>query len=108
MRVPNARIIFAPDTNVMEMLRRRMPSEVRNLHKDSRFDAVALIQASIPNIFYFADLAQKAGAVYATELSGCCPQHISILAIFGDVAAVQAAVIAIESKYEPAAPTESE
>ena len=93
----NCRIINAPLPEVLHMLERRIPLDMRARIKGHSFDAVALIQTSVPDLFFYADLAQKASGVFAVELFGSCPQHISTLAVFGETSAVTAAVQAIEA-----------
>ncbi|PWC32867.1 BMC domain-containing protein [Azospirillum sp. TSO35-2] len=94
----NARIINAPRPEVLQMLERRMTPDLRARLREQRIDAVGLVQTSIPDIFFLADLAGKASGVFTVELHGSCPQHISTLAVFGETAAVQAAMQAIESQ----------
>ncbi|MDR1967035.1 MAG: BMC domain-containing protein [Synergistaceae bacterium] len=77
-------------------MRRRMPPASHEKIKNLRVDAIGLIQANIANILYFADVAQKAAAVCPVELNGSCPQHITTLALIGDVSAVETAMRSIE------------
>lgn len=100
MALPNLRMINAPDPRVVQMISRRLPPEFRKELAGISFDTIALINAAIPNIYYFADVAMKAGDVYAADISGTCPQHITTLALFGDVSSVTAAVSAIEREME--------
>lgn len=97
----HARIINAPRPEVVQMLARRLPPDLRALIKDQRFDAVGLVQTSLPDIYFYADLAGKASDVLTVELFGSCPQHISVLAFFGETAAVRTAMQAIESQAQP-------
>lgn len=93
----NSRIINGPRPDVIRMLERRMPKEAReDLHTRS-FNSVGLVQASVPNLFYYADVAQKASNVLVAELTGNCPQHITTLAVFGETSAVKTALSAIEN-----------
>lgn len=96
MAIPRSRVINGISPEVRSMLLRRVNSEQRRELEDRRFNSVALIQASIPDIYYFADIAKKAGPVFVADIAGTCPQHITTLAIFGDVAAVRTAVTALE------------
>jgi microcompartment protein CcmL/EutN len=73
-----------------------MPQAVRDRIKSLRIDAIGLLQSSVVDILYFADVAQKASAVFPVELHGSCPQHITTLALLGDVSAVETAMRAIE------------
>ena len=93
----NYRIINAPLPEVLHMLERRMPPDMRSRIRDRSFDAIAHIQTSVPDLFFYADLAQKASSVFTVELFGSCPQHISTLAVFGGTSAVTAGVQAIEA-----------
>jgi microcompartment protein CcmL/EutN len=73
-----------------------MPTAARAKLDGLFIDAIGLIQANVSNILYFADIAQKAAAVFPVELNGSCPQHIITLALLGDIAAVDAAMDAID------------
>ena len=78
------------------MLKRRMPSEARNRLDMVRIDAVGLIMLPVPDLYFYADLAGKSAHVAVSEIFGSCPQHITTLAIFGEVAAVNEAMRTIE------------
>jgi hypothetical protein len=93
----NSRIINAPRRDVVRMLERRMPKEAREELQKRSFTAVGLVQTSIPNLYYYADIAQKASNVFVTELTGNCPQNITSLALFGETSAVKAALSAVEN-----------
>jgi microcompartment protein CcmL/EutN len=43
-----------------------------------------------------ADVAEKAADVRVFDLRGLCPQHITMIGIFGDIADVKAGVQAIQ------------
>jgi len=92
----NYRIINAPVKETIAMLSRRMNVELRKQIENRQFDCVGLVQADLPDLFYFADIGQKAGSIIAIELHGSCPQHISTIALFGDVGSVKAAIEAIK------------
>ncbi len=96
----NIRIIRAPRPGTMSMLFRRMTRESRKEVENRKFDAIGLIQTDLPNLFYLADIGQKAGAVQAFEITGNCPQHINTVAFFGDTAAVNAAIAAVRNAYD--------
>lgn len=93
----NGRIINAPRPEVVQMLERRMSSDMRTRLREQSFDAIGLVQASVVDIYYYADLVQKAAGVYAVELFGSCPQHITMLAFFGETSAVSTAMQAIDN-----------
>jgi len=70
----------------------RLNSKSRELLAQRAWDTVALVEASVADLFYFADEAAKKSSVLALELHGNCPQHIGLLAIFGERAAVESAL----------------
>jgi hypothetical protein len=90
------RIIRAPRPNTVAMLLRRTAPEAKKQLADLHFDAIGLIQTDVPSLFYFADIAQKAGNITAAEIVGNCPQHINTMAFFGNNEAVNAAIAAIQ------------
>ncbi|RKX99645.1 hypothetical protein DRP77_12905 [Candidatus Poribacteria bacterium] len=88
-------IINAPTEGTIRRLCRRMRfSDQREREEilSRRWGAVALIQGQVAEIFAAADRAEKAADVVIHEIVGACPQHVVVMAIFGDTAAVQAAV----------------
>ncbi|ABD86738.1 hypothetical protein [Rhodopseudomonas palustris] len=91
------RIINAPLPEVVDMLERRMRPDARHHLSEIRFDSVGLLQTSVADLFYYADLAGKASGVFTAELFGSCPQNVSTLALFGETAAVRIAIEAIEA-----------
>ncbi len=60
------------------------------------FTAVGLIQGKLIDMIAAADVAEKAGDVRVFDLRGLCPQHITMIGIFGDIADVKASIEAIE------------
>ncbi|MGI6677700.1 MAG: BMC domain-containing protein [Dehalobacterium sp.] len=96
----NTRIIHAPRPGTISLLYRRMAHEIRKDILNKKYDAIGLIQTDLPNLFYLADVGQKAGAVLAFEITGNCPQHINTVAFFGDTAAVSAAIAAVKNAYD--------
>lgn len=98
-----ARTIRAPRPGTMALLTRRMAAEARELVANRRFDAVGLVQTNLPGLFYYADVAQKAGNVIAVEITGNCPQHVSTIALLGSNEAVDAAmkqIVAAEKQLD--------
>lgn len=57
--------------------------------------AVGLVQGRLVDMIAAADVAEKAAAVRVYDLKGSCPQHLTMIGIFGDVAAVKASLDAI-------------
>lgn len=93
----NSRIINAPLPEVVDMLERRMRPDARHHLTEIKFDSVGLLQTTVTDLFYYADIAGKASSVFTAELFGSCPQNVSTLAFFGETAAVRIAMQAIEN-----------
>lgn len=91
------RIINAPTPDIVAMLKRRMPGEFRSRLDLLRIDAIGLLMLPVPDLYFYADLASKSANVVVSEIFGNCPQHITTLAIFGEVAAVNEAMRMIEN-----------
>jgi microcompartment protein CcmL/EutN len=64
------------------------------------FTAVGLIQGKLVDMIAAADVAEKAGDVRVFDLRGLCPQHITMIGIFGDIADVKASIEAIEQSQD--------
>ena len=90
------RIINAPTPDTLAMLKRRMPAEARSRLERVRIDAIGLFMLPVPDLYYYADRASKSAIVAVAEIFGSCPQHITTLAVFGEVGAVNEAVRIIE------------
>jgi hypothetical protein len=71
------------------------PSE-RKRFEGSRWGAVGLVQARLIDLYWSADVAEKASNVVTALVMGNCPQHIQMLAIFGQQAGVRAALDKIQ------------
>ncbi len=94
------RIINAPGTDTLAMLKRRVSSEFRQRLGLIRVDAIGLVMLPIPDLYFCADLASKCADVAVTEITGTCPQHVTTLAIFGEVSAVHEAMRIIEDNLD--------
>lgn len=64
----------------------------------NEFTAVGLCQGDVVSMLIASDVAEKTSDVVVSEISGVCPQHITCLAILGDVTSVEASLKAIESR----------
>ena len=93
------RIINAPTPETLAMLKRRMPGEFRSRLDLIRIDAIGLVMLPVPDLYFFADVASKSAHVVVSEIHGSCPQHVTTLAIFGEVSAVNEAMRLIEDDF---------
>jgi len=64
------------------------------------FTAVGLVQGKLVDMIAAADVAEKAADVRVFDLRGLCPQHITMIGIFGDIADVKASIAAIEASED--------
>ncbi|GHD12334.1 BMC domain-containing protein [Tianweitania populi] len=96
------RIINAPHPDALQMLQRRMPPHGRAWVQANRVDSIGLMQVSVADLFYFSDLALKAADVFAVEIYGTCPQHVTSLAVLGETSSVKLAMETIESVQKAA------
>ena len=58
--------------------------------------SLGLIQGPLAEIIVAGDVAEKASSVDITEIPGVCPQHITMIGVFGDTASVSEALKAVE------------
>lgn len=94
--ITDMRIINNPSPACREMFFRKLPrSEAENV-KARSFNAIGLIQANVVSILYYSDVVSKCSDVYPVEITGNCPNTMTVLAFFGDTSSVAAAMAAIE------------
>jgi hypothetical protein len=91
------RFIKSPTENTIKLLSKRMDLEEREAVLIKKWGAVGLIQAQLADLFAMADAAGKNANVLVMEIRGICPQHFSMIAIFGDTASVEAALEAAQN-----------
>ncbi|SCI74083.1 BMC domain [uncultured Clostridium sp.] len=94
----NFRIIKSPSEGTIDILKRRISTNCKS--DIDKSGAVGLIQGKIIDMIYAADIAEKAVGVTVEDVRGSCPQHMLIIAIFGDIASVEAAIMEIKHKME--------
>lgn len=91
-------IIKSPSKGTLKMLKRR--SFQNDFLKDNICDAVGLVQGKLSEMFVASDIAEKAADVLVEEIMGVCPQHFTLIAIFGDTASVTVALAAISKTFK--------
>lgn len=94
----STQIIPHPSPGVFEFLRQRVGVAGKKVFAEAEvpFTAVGLIQGKLVDMIAAADVAEKAANVRVFDMRGLCPQHITMIGIFGDIADVKAAVQGIE------------
>ncbi len=94
----STQIISHPAPGVFECLRQRVGAVGKKIFAEAEvpFTAVGLVQGKVVDMIAAADVAEKAADVRVYDLKGICPQHITMIGIFGDIADVKASMAAIE------------
>lgn len=91
------KIIKSPGKGTVDMLNRRR-SVAQHTEYPQNYDAIGLVQGKLIEMVVAADLAEKTADVYVEEIRGLCPQHFTLLALYGDTASVEAAIKAIKEE----------
>ena len=91
----NIQFISHPSPGVIQILAARMGAAAKGELADINADAVGLVQGKLVDMIAAADVAEKTAAVRVFDLKGNCPQHLTMIGIFGDVAAVKASLDAV-------------
>ncbi|AKL96458.1 microcompartment shell protein [Clostridium aceticum] len=92
------RIIKSPSKGTMDILMKRLGTGISN---DLCYvDAIGLVQGRMIDMICAADIAEKAVGVTVADIKGSCPQNMIMIAIFGDTASVEAAILEIKCNLE--------
>lgn len=91
-------LIRSPSESFLQMLLNHVRPSDRKELENVRWGAVGLIQARLIHLYWAADIAEKASNIRTALVMGNCPQHIQVLAIFGQQAAVQAALDSVKQR----------
>lgn len=92
------RMIKTPSAGTLDIIKRRMGAG-SNLDLNG-VAAVGLVQGKMIETIYAADIAEKTVGVTVTDVRGCCPNNMIMIAIFGDTASVEAALQEIKLNME--------
>jgi ethanolamine utilization microcompartment shell protein EutS len=90
-------IIKSPSAGVVEMLQRR--SSVKIFFENNGWDTIGLVQGKLSEMLVAADIAEKKANVRVEEIKGVCPQHFTMIAVFGDTASVNEALSSISQTF---------
>lgn len=91
----NTQFISHPSPGVIAILAARMGAAAKGQLADIDASAVGLVQGKLVDMIAAADVAEKAASVRVFDLKGSCPQHLTMIGIFGDVSAVKASLDAL-------------
>lgn len=90
------RIIKSPSQGTLEILARRKGSGSAVKLED--IDAIGLVQGRLIEMVCASDVAEKTVGVTVEDIRGSCPQHMIMLAIFGDTVSVETALKEIQRR----------
>ena len=85
-------LVRSPSESFLQMLLNNIRPGERKRIEGTRWGAVGLVQARLIDLYWAADVAEKASTVVTALVMGNCPQHIQMLAIFGQQAGVRTAL----------------
>lgn len=91
------RIIKSPTEGTLDIIKQRVPKKGIDF---SSVGAIGLIQGKFIEMLCAADIAEKAVGVTVSDIRGNCPQHMVLLAVFGDTSAVEAAIQEVKFKLQ--------
>lgn len=94
----NIQFITHPGPGVIDMLMTRMGASGKKTLEIVSFSAVGLVQGRLVDMIAAADIAEKAADVHVFDLKGSCPQHLTMIGIFGEIAAVKTSLEAIQAQ----------
>ncbi|AOY74597.1 BMC domain-containing protein [Clostridium formicaceticum] len=92
------RVIKSPSKGTVDILMKRLGTGVSN--DWSCVDAIGLVQGRMIDMICAADIAEKAVGVTVSDIKGSCPQNMIMIAIFGDTASVEAAILEMKCHLE--------
>ncbi|MFZ5950561.1 MAG: BMC domain-containing protein [Candidatus Rifleibacteriota bacterium] len=91
----NIRLVKRPSKGFWGILEHRRVESGHFEKYQNPPDAVGLIQGPVATILAASDIAEKAAAVQVAEIRGVCPTHMTVIAVYGDTSAVEAALKAV-------------
>jgi len=94
----NIQFMTHPGPGVIDILRSRMGVSGKKTVELIDFSAVGLIQGRLVDMIYASDIAEKVAQVHVFDLKGACPQHLTMIGIFGEIEAVKTALDAIRAE----------
>jgi uncharacterized protein affecting Mg2+/Co2+ transport len=92
--------IKRPTHSTLKMLFRRSGTLRNKEPGEAHIEAVGLVQGQLADMIAAGDIAEKTSGVIVEEIQGICPQHFTMIALFGDTSAVAVALITISEKID--------
>lgn len=92
------RLVKRPSKGFWAILEGRRIDSKHFVKLEQPSDAIGLIQGPVAAILAASDIAEKAAAVQVAEIRGVCPTHMTVIAVYGDTSAVEAALAAVNDQ----------
>lgn len=92
------RLIRQPTGPTVELVKTRLWRGTKDRFDEFEFDAIGLVQGYAIEMLAAADIAEKAAPVQVAEILGLCPQHFTLLGVFGAAESVETAISAVEQE----------
>jgi ethanolamine utilization microcompartment shell protein EutS len=93
--------INSPSRGTINIILRKIHDEsIKSKLENGTYNSLGLIQGPLAEIIVSGDIAEKASNVDIAEIPGVCPQHITMIGVFGDTAAVFEALKAVKKLEE--------
>lgn len=92
------RTINSPSGGILKILSKKTAdTRLREEATQGVVNALGLIQGQLADIYVAGDIAEKAANIGIAEITGMCPQHMSMICVFGEVAEVSEALKAVNA-----------
>lgn len=89
--------IHTPSKGTVKVISRRIADDdIKEKLKNGMITSLGLIHGPLPLMIIAGDIAEKTSNVEVAEIIGICPQHVTMLGIFGDTSSVSEALRAVE------------
>lgn len=97
----NIKIINNPSKGTIRLLLRKISDEqVKEYLNNGTVNSLGLIQGQLAEIVAATDIAEKASSVQIAEITGSCPQHITMIGVFGETSSVEESIKAVQNWSE--------
>ncbi|MBZ4666606.1 BMC domain-containing protein [Mahella sp.] len=97
----NIKIINNPSKSTIRLLLRKISDkQVKEYLNDGPVNSVGLIQGQLAEIIAAADIAEKSSDVQIAEIAGSCPQHITMIGVFGETSSVEESIKVVQNWSE--------
>ncbi len=95
------RIINSPTSGTWQIIKSRLA--LSGVITTDMPSSIGMVQGKMIDMICAADIAEKQSGVEAHELRGLCPQHMTMIVLLGDTAAVKTALKEIKTRINEGA-----